>query len=67
MSLNTLTEVEEPAEIGVLLGTGAHCHRSILREIRHEAVDASTNTVQPVLVLIANSNGHLPDSSKTTT
>ena len=29
-SLNTLTEVEEPAEMGESLGTGAHRHRSIL-------------------------------------
>ena len=29
-SLNTLTEVEEPAGIGESLGTGAHRHRSIL-------------------------------------
>ena len=29
-SLNALTEVEEPAEMGELLGTGAHRHRSIL-------------------------------------
>ena len=52
-SLNTLTEVEEPAGMGKSLGTGAHRHRSILPpgcEIRPEAVDASTNTVQPVIV-----------------
>ena len=29
-SLNTLTEVEEPAGMGDSLGTGAHRHRSIL-------------------------------------
>ena len=29
-SLNTLTEVEEPAGMGESLGTGAHRHRSIL-------------------------------------
>ena len=29
-SLNALTEVEEPAEMGESLGTGAHRHRSIL-------------------------------------
>ena len=29
-SLNALTEVEEPAGMGESLGTGAHCHKSIL-------------------------------------
>ena len=28
--LNTLTEVEEPAEMGKPLGTGAHRHKSVL-------------------------------------
>ena len=52
-SPNTLTEVDEPPEMGVSLGTGTHRHRSILPlmdEIRPLAVSASTNTVQPVLV-----------------
>ena len=68
-SLNTLTEVEEPAGMGDSLGTGAHRHRSIsppgvkyvpgpwvLRRIM-------SNRSQS---LIAYSNGHLSDSLKTT-
>ena len=51
-SLNALTEVEEPAEMGESLRTGAHRHRSILPpgKIRPGAAGASKNTVQPVLV-----------------
>ena len=50
-SLNTLTEVEEHAEMGKLLETGSPQIPFVSgAEIRPEAVGASTNTVQPVLV-----------------
>ena len=51
-SLKTLTEAEEPAEIGKSLGTGAIATDSfcLQGEKRPEAVGALTNTVQPVLV-----------------
>ena len=52
-SLNALTEVEDLAETGEVLGTVAHCFISICFQgwITSRVVGASTNIVQSVLVL----------------
>ena len=65
--LNMLTEVNEPAEmmhppVQASIATDPFCLQG---EIRPEALGASTNTYQPVLVF-ATSNRDIPDSLKTT-
>ena len=47
-SLKALTEMEEPAEMGKPLESGATDPFASRSEIRGEAVGAWTNTVQPV-------------------
>ena len=51
-SLNALTEVDEPAEMGVSLETGPIVTDpfSFRLELRPEAVDASTNITLPSLI-----------------
>ena len=64
-----LTEVGEPAEMGNPLVTGAHRHRSILPPgVKYVPKPLVLRRIlfNRSYSLIANSNGHLPDSLKTT-
>ena len=66
-SLDLLAEIEEPAEKGASLGTGAHSHRSILPPgVKYKPGPWVLRRKPSNRSFIPKRNRHLPDSPKST-